>query len=495
MARFIGAPEHRGRRTALAAALLALVSLGTGETGGARPAPGARGAARPLVAADAAACGRASALCLGGGRFAVEAYWRTPDGSGGFGQPVPLASDSGYFWFFDPENVELAVKVLNGCGINNRFWFFAGGLTDVEVTLIVIDNSFGRTMVYTNPQGRAFQPITDTAAFETCSDADAALGTRNPEEPRQAYSGMERSFAAPSSEIGCVPSETALCIRGRFRVEAAWHTTSGASGPAHAVPLTSRAGYFWFFEPSNLELIAKALDACPIGMGQWFFAAGLTDVGVDTTITDTFTGERRQYSNPLGTPFLPVLDTAAFSFCPTPTPTPTPDRHASPTPTPTATPTPLFGFDVRLETESCLNPRIVPSQLSIYNTDTVRWTAGDCEHRIVSDDVGNPFDSGTLPPAPLSSEGISLRSPGRKSKSPTPASCTERPARSTYGGILGFRCRDRAVELPEAVDHGKRRPSEGSSEPSQGKRPELPGASEETRSSPWRDVHSRKDGS
>ena len=36
-------------------------------------------------------------------------------------------------WFFQAENVEAVVKVLNGCGINDRYWVFAGGLTDVKV--------------------------------------------------------------------------------------------------------------------------------------------------------------------------------------------------------------------------------------------------------------------------------------------------------------------------------------------------------------------------
>jgi hypothetical protein len=86
----------------------------------------------------------------------------------GVGSAVPLTSDSGYFWFFDAANIEIVVKTLNGCGVNGRYWVFAAGLTDVEVTLRVTDTQTGALKTYVNPRGIAFQPIQDTSAFATC---------------------------------------------------------------------------------------------------------------------------------------------------------------------------------------------------------------------------------------------------------------------------------------------------------------------------------------
>ncbi len=57
----------------------------------------------------------AANLCVAGGRFKVEMSWRTRDGRTGAGQAVPLTGDTGYFWFFDPANVEAVVKVLDAC--------------------------------------------------------------------------------------------------------------------------------------------------------------------------------------------------------------------------------------------------------------------------------------------------------------------------------------------------------------------------------------------
>jgi len=115
---------------------------------------------------------------------------------------------------------------------------------------------------------------------------------------------------------GCTESATAMCLNSsRFRVEATYQTGSGQSGQAQVVKLTSETGYLWFFSSTNVEVVIKVLNACSIN-GYWVFAAGLTDVRVTLTVTDTKTGAVKQYINPQGTPFQPIQDTSAFSTCP-----------------------------------------------------------------------------------------------------------------------------------------------------------------------------------
>jgi hypothetical protein len=103
-------------------------------------------------------------LCLAGNRFRVEAHWWTATGEGE-GHAVGLTADTGTFWFFNAANVEAVVKVLDGCGFNQRFWVFAGGLTNVRVRLTVTDTRTGAVKIYNNPQGTAFSPVQDTSAF------------------------------------------------------------------------------------------------------------------------------------------------------------------------------------------------------------------------------------------------------------------------------------------------------------------------------------------
>ena len=107
-------------------------------------------------------------LWLNDGRFRVETTVRSDDGAVRNGLPVPLTGDSGYFWFFDPSNIEIVVKVLDGCAGNERYWVFAAGLTNLEVVLAVTDTRTGDVQRYSSVAGEAFRPVQDVAAFATC---------------------------------------------------------------------------------------------------------------------------------------------------------------------------------------------------------------------------------------------------------------------------------------------------------------------------------------
>jgi hypothetical protein len=105
-------------------------------------------------------------LCLNDGRFSVTANFQAaPEGPPAPATAVPLTGDTGDFWFFDPTNIELVAKVLTGCTVNNEYWVFAGGLTDVGVQIDVTDNLTGASKSYSNAVGTAFQPIQDSSAF------------------------------------------------------------------------------------------------------------------------------------------------------------------------------------------------------------------------------------------------------------------------------------------------------------------------------------------
>ncbi|MEM7583070.1 MAG: hypothetical protein AAF560_06795 [Acidobacteriota bacterium] len=110
-----------------------------------------------------------NAACLVGGRFRVEIEWRDFSGATGQGVVADEGTDnSALLWFFDPNNWEVLVKVLNGCGINQRYWVFAAGTTDVAYTLRVTDTTTGRVSTYSNPLGNASEAVTDSDAFATC---------------------------------------------------------------------------------------------------------------------------------------------------------------------------------------------------------------------------------------------------------------------------------------------------------------------------------------
>ncbi len=114
----------------------------------------------------------ATTLCLNDDRFRVTANWNTPNlnpPSGPAMAPAQeLTPDTSYFWFFKDTNVEMVVKVLDACDAFDRYWVFAGGLTNVEVEMKVCDTQEGIQKTYSNPAQTPFQPIQDTDAFATC---------------------------------------------------------------------------------------------------------------------------------------------------------------------------------------------------------------------------------------------------------------------------------------------------------------------------------------
>lgn len=112
----------------------------------------------------------ATSLCLLNKRFKVEATYRTAGGQTGAAKAVRLTDETGYFWFFNASNIEAVFKLLNACtpSLGNRFWVFAGGLTDVEVVTVVTDTTANTSFTYRNNLGTPFQPITDLTSFATC---------------------------------------------------------------------------------------------------------------------------------------------------------------------------------------------------------------------------------------------------------------------------------------------------------------------------------------
>jgi hypothetical protein len=91
---------------------------------------------------------------LRGGRFELNATWRTAAGGTGLAQLVQETSeDSALYYFFNRSNWEMMVKVLDGCAINGHYWVFAAASTDVEYDVTVTDLATTRTFAFGNQLG------------------------------------------------------------------------------------------------------------------------------------------------------------------------------------------------------------------------------------------------------------------------------------------------------------------------------------------------------
>ena len=133
-----------------------------------------------------------------------------------------------------------------------------------------------------------------------------------------AYS-PEAAAATLADPGPCVAGANALCVNNsRFRVTVAWSTGTG-TGQGSVTPLPSApdSGLFYFFFPSNIEMLIKVLNACvPPFNHYWVFFAATTNVEFGVVVTDTQNGKTRAYYNPLNRIAPPVQDVDAFATCP-----------------------------------------------------------------------------------------------------------------------------------------------------------------------------------
>jgi hypothetical protein len=255
----------------------------------------------------------ATTLCLLDGRVRVQVAWRAFDGSSGLGAAVPQTGETGWFWFFDEENPELVVKALDGREVNGHLWLFYGSLTNVEMTITATDTVGGEIESFYNPP-RRFASAGHTAVFVRPVPLRTPGAAASPGGAAPAAWAPPLALSTPTvapAHGGPCGDPAALCLHDRFRVTVEWEDFFGNTGQGVPLPLTDDAGFFWFFEAGNLELVVKVLDAEPVNGHWWVFYGALSNVAYTLRVEDTATGLVREYENPLRH-FGSRGDTAAF---------------------------------------------------------------------------------------------------------------------------------------------------------------------------------------
>ncbi len=173
------------------------------------------------------------------------------------------------------------------------------------------------THTYSGP-GNVFFSLSDSG----CTGDEESVGTSSN------LNGFSVGVAITSNVVNTPPPPTCpnaqtLCIDDvagdkRFQITVTYNTgtTSGNGGPIDLKPVNvTFGGLFWFFNPSNPEMLIKVLDGCTVNNHFWVFYSAGTDVGFHVTVKDSKTGHMVSYSNPLHTAAPPVQDTSAF-VCP-----------------------------------------------------------------------------------------------------------------------------------------------------------------------------------
>ncbi|MCB1057528.1 MAG: hypothetical protein KDD11_18670 [Acidobacteria bacterium] len=212
-------------------------------------------------------------------------------------------------------------------------WESTGGAPPEPISALAVHPAETRNL-YALAGGHLYISTDQGAGWVQQSDPEGGLVLTGPlvvpkDRPRELYAGttgggiVRRPIPVQST---CVFGPTTHCLsQERFEVKVSWTDFQGRSGDGQtggfpiktgssgAVPAPiADTGSFWFFRPSNIEILVKVIDGRPVNGHWWVFYGSLSNVEFDLVVKDTTTGDVREYHNPLHT-FASRGDTQAFA--------------------------------------------------------------------------------------------------------------------------------------------------------------------------------------
>ncbi len=277
--------------------------------------------------------------------YRVSACLETPDGARRRMWDYQLEADqSGLLYFFERDNAEILVKVLDGCGVNGHRWVFVAPVTDLAFRLSITEPGpyiSGRSKSWRydskrraqeqisgfagNPKGRTARTVSDTTAFP-CTTAEVAAAKARLAEadgdagnlapgggpPTVSTAAASATRLAAGAATDCIPSGPALTLSGGHTVSMCYETAQGSVGAAKDWGLDStQSGLLYFFDRNNAEVLIKVLDACGVNGHRWVFVAPVTDLAFNLVV-ESPSGERWTHTNRLGQTADAASDVTAF---------------------------------------------------------------------------------------------------------------------------------------------------------------------------------------
>ncbi len=285
---------------------------------------------------------RSTGLELDG--YDVDVCVETPEGERRRAWDYRLEADqSGLLYFFDRDNVEVLVKVLDGCAVNGHRWVFVAPVTTLGFRLHIQEygpwvpdrrqewyyDSKRRPQERLrwnddgNPQGSTARTVSDTTAFP-CTPAEIAAAKAQATVAEGGHAAflrsrgltgaglasLERRSAGASTD--CEPGGTALTLAGGYQVSMCYETYAGETGDALDWGLdSSQSALLYFFERNNAEVLIKVLDGCGVNGHRWVFVAPVTDLAFNLRV-ESPDGQVWTHTNRLGQTADAASDTAAF---------------------------------------------------------------------------------------------------------------------------------------------------------------------------------------
>ena len=272
--------------------------------------------------------------------YQVYACVETPDGARRRTWGYRLEADqSALLYFFERDNAEILIKVLDGCGVNGHRWVFVAPVTTLAFRLQIWelgpylanrrkfwyydserrpqDRIRGRAG---NPKDRTARTVSDTTAFP-CTTAEIAAAKAASAGSGVGTGFVAAAFAAPTSPVrlsagsttDCEPGGPTLTLRGGYTVSMCYETYNGEVGDARDWGLdSSQSGLMYFFERNNAEVLIKVLDGCGVNGYRWVFVVPVTDLAFNLRVESPDGEEVWTHTNRLGQTADAMSDVSAF---------------------------------------------------------------------------------------------------------------------------------------------------------------------------------------
>ncbi|MFI5180843.1 MAG: hypothetical protein ACHQPI_05595 [Thermoanaerobaculia bacterium] len=272
-------------------------------------------AAIPLTVAITAA---PPGLLLSSNRVLVTVSWLNPySGQGGAAFDLPQSDQFGFFYYTDPNNPEVFVKVLDfGTG---SALCFVGGLTDFYYKVTFKSVRTGQTLVFEKP---AYQYIgfvdNSTLKFAGTPGSPASSAAAQGSMTFVGALATEGAAVAPktapvvTAEPPAAPPQSLAFSSGRVAVTVDWRNPySGDAGRAHGFLKADQFGFFYYTDPNDPEVFVKVLD---FGAGSALvFVGGLTDFYYRVMFTVLRTGQQLVFEKP-AYQYIGFVDNSTLKF-------------------------------------------------------------------------------------------------------------------------------------------------------------------------------------
>ncbi len=249
--------------------------------------------------------------------------------------------ESGLLYFFDRDNAEVLVKVLDACAVNGYRWVFVAPVTTLAFNLRVDEVGSDRYWMHQNPRGgQTATTESNTQAF-SCDPPGSSTGSQGDVGGTRGVDLVDAGFPAPSSvtvavkpdslpaelpvsvaqpigaggEADCEPQPVAT-LEGGYTVNmCVEHVREGETVVEEVRDYgleSNQSAILYFFDRDNAEVLIKVLDGCKINGHRWVFVAPVTTLAYNLSIVPPDGSEPWTHKNALNRTAAAASNITAF---------------------------------------------------------------------------------------------------------------------------------------------------------------------------------------